>query len=259
MLVREARDGMDPSFGFVQHGPFELLVYLPWWRAGVVHGMTMRRHAFRGDSAARDVGALCESFRVEDLVVPRQCHGNGVLDLRPESVRRALVESSLGRLCRFEEGDALLIPCDQGTGGPRLAFGVMSADCVPVLLRAGTGWAAVHAGWRGLANGVIERAVKGLGGVVEGIVFASAGGAAYEVGREVVEAIGATAAFEPVRGRDDRALLDTAATAVNQLRRVAREAHLASAGICTIQEPRFHSFRRDGEAAGRGITFVVPP
>ena len=56
------------------------------------------------------------------------------------------------------EGDALV------TRDPRLALRVVTADCVPVLLATETAIAAVHAGWRGLAAGVISAAVERLAG-----------------------------------------------------------------------------------------------
>jgi copper oxidase (laccase) domain-containing protein len=89
-------------------------------------------------------------------------------------------------------------------------------------------------------------------------VFACAGGQRYEVGVEVLSAIGAQSVFVPATHRADCFLLDTAATAVRQLRDECPDLQVFAADICTISDTRFHSFRRDGEAAGRAITFVVP-
>jgi copper oxidase (laccase) domain-containing protein len=154
--------------------------------------------------------------------------------------------------------DALLAPVAQQHLGVRVAYGVITADCVPIVVRSARGWGVIHAGWRGLACGVIGRAVEALGEVSEAVIFASAGGTAYEVGPEVVESIGGTAVVAAAPGGQGKAFLDTADTARRQLEQVVPSAHVAVAGICTMSDRRFHSFRRDGGACGRAVTFIVP-
>ena len=249
---------MNDLFNIINHGGLELLVYRPWWESGVVHGMTTGALSFRGDSTASDCAFLCGALGVRDVVVPRQCHGKGVLDLRSPALLRDLVREQPGALCRFEEGDALLAPLTQEPEDAKLALGVMSADCVPILALSENGWALIHAGWRGLSNGVISAALGALGGVQEAAVFASAGGESYEVDRGVIDAIGPSAVFKASPRGQGKFLLDTGATAVRQLLAINGSISVASAGICTIQDGRFHSFRRDGERAGRGVTFVIP-
>jgi purine-nucleoside/S-methyl-5'-thioadenosine phosphorylase / adenosine deaminase len=129
---------------------------------------------------------------------------------------------------------------------PRLAAMVLTADCVPVVLGAPGVVAAIHAGWRGLAAGVLEegvRAVRELGGVeIVAIVGPCAGACCYEVGEEVHEAFGGA-------HRRDRSI---------DLRSIARE-RLSLAGVaevrdvraCTICDERFFSHRREGVRAGR--------
>lgn len=145
---------------------------------------------------------------------------------------------------------------------PELAVAVLVADCLPVLFAAPGGVAGAHAGWRGLAGGVLENTVAALceaagcaPGEVRAWLGASIGAAAFEVGPEVVQALGREPlerdqplfAFRPnpePRWRADLAGL-------------ARERLLASGvgtvsggGWCTLSEDsRFFSFR--GEAAGR--------
>ncbi len=124
---------------------------------------------------------------------------------------------------------------------------VLSADCLPVALGASGAVAMVHAGWRGLAAGVLEegvRAIRVLGGVddVVAIVGPGAGTCCYEVGEEVHAAFGGA-------HRDGRRV---------DLKAIAREALLA-AGVaevrdvqaCTICDERFFSHRREGARAGR--------
>ena len=128
---------------------------------------------------------------------------------------------------------------------------VLAADCVPVVLSAQGAVAAVHAGWRGMAAGVLEQGVAALGALAPGremhaAIGPCAGSCCYEVGAEVLAALGIPG--PPAGSR--KAMLD--------LRAAARE-RLAAAGVeqvqdvdlCTICDRRLFSHRRQGAAAGR--------
>lgn len=124
---------------------------------------------------------------------------------------------------------------------------VLAADCTPVVLGARGAVAALHAGWRGLAAGVLEegfRALREVGGrgEVVAVVGPCAGACCYEVGEEVH-----TAFASPHRnGR----LIDLRAIAHDRLLAlgVTRVLH---AQACTICDERFFSHRREGPRAGR--------
>ena len=132
---------------------------------------------------------------------------------------------------------------------------VLTADCVPVVLGAGGAVAALHAGWRGLAAGVLEegvRALRDVGGVGDAVAVVGpcAGACCYEVGEEV------HAVFQDAH-RHGRTI---------DLRAIARERLLAAGidevrdvGGCTICEKRFFSYRREGSRAGRqaGLAWLV--
>jgi YfiH family protein len=126
---------------------------------------------------------------------------------------------------------------------------VLAADCLPVAIAAPEGAVAmVHAGWRGLAAGVLEEGVRAVrelcGGSprLQALLGPSAGSCCYEVGREVHAAL--------ATGIEEKAPVD--------LRTIAR-ARLHAAGVvtvgalggCTICDERFFSHRREGEASGR--------
>jgi YfiH family protein len=140
---------------------------------------------------------------------------------------------------------------------------VLTADCLPVLLTAKSGdrVAAAHAGWRGLAGGVLEAAVNSLG-VSPDSVLAWLGPAIgpryFEVGAEVREALlagdpAAEVAFEAnARGRF---LADLFALARSRLRRLGVAA-VYGGGACTYADPgKFFSHRRDGKT-GRQATLI---
>ncbi|MCC7492115.1 MAG: peptidoglycan editing factor PgeF [Fimbriimonadaceae bacterium] len=153
--------------------------------------------------------------------------------------------------------DALL------TDQPAL-IGVRTADCLPLLLATGDGrWvAAVHAGWRGLAAGIVPRAAVALaaaaGCAVSGLLAAigpAIGPAVYEVGPEVAAQFAAAVITSGPRGREH---LHLAATAARQLRELGLTA-IDGGEVCTWEHPElFYSHRRDGACTGRQAAVVAP-
>lgn len=173
----------------------------------------------------------------------RQVHGTGVVDL--------------DRSPPLPEADA-----GYATGAG-IVCTVQVADCVPVLFcdDAGTVVAAAHAGWRGLAAGVVEATVRALP-VPPGTLMAWLGPAigpdAFEVGPEVRAAFleadpDAAACFRPRAA--GKFLADLHALARRRLER-AGVARVSGGGRCTFSEPElFFSHRRDGRC-GRMAALV---
>lgn len=135
---------------------------------------------------------------------------------------------------------------------------VMVADCLPIFLasRDGDRVGLAHAGWRGLAAGVVEAAVAALDCDPAKLVAwlgPAIGPAAFEVGPEVHEAFtardaAATAEFRP--GRGGRYLADLPALARRRLS-ACGVTWVGGGAACTYSDPaRFYSYRRDG-ATGR--------
>jgi YfiH family protein len=134
---------------------------------------------------------------------------------------------------------------------------VQVADCLPVLLAApdGRAVAAAHAGWRGLAAGVVDAALVALceaGGCAPADVCVwlgpCIGPRRFEVGADVVDAFGGGARFAPSAPRDGvpKWYADLAGLARDRLARLGVRAP-AGGGWCTVEAPaRFYSFRRDG-------------
>ncbi|MCG9727364.1 peptidoglycan editing factor PgeF [Vibrio brasiliensis] len=137
----------------------------------------------------------------------------------------------------------------------------MTADCLPVLLTntQGTQVAAVHAGWRGLANGIVENAVEKLEGELMAWIGPAIGAKVFEVGQDVVDAFTQTdpQAIEAFQPRDEQGkwLADMNLLVTQRLRRVGVE-HVYYSNLCTYADPeRFYSYRRDG-ITGRQATFI---
>jgi copper oxidase (laccase) domain-containing protein len=246
---------MNLSFAVVVHNGLSLLVYRPWWEGGVLHGMTLRPLSFTEGAIGESLADFYRATGVSLLAHPKQTHGDLYCDARSGDVLEAH-RAPNGSLSRFGEFDALIAPISQNVPSERLAYGIATADCVPVVMRGSLGWGIVHAGWRGLANGIVSKVASALGEVSEVAIFACAGGSVYKVGEEVIQAIGNTAVYK--HSPNGRALLDTAETAKNQLLPFVAAERIETSGICTIVDARFHSHRRDGEVAGRSMTFVVP-
>ena len=147
--------------------------------------------------------------------------------------------------------------------GPGQVCAVLTADCLPVLLAdlEGTTVAAVHAGWRGLAGGVLEATLDAMA-IPSGRVMAWLGPAigpgVYEVGEEVRRAFveldpGAGEAFRA--SREGRWLADLYWLGRRRLQ--ARGLYgVFGGGLCTYTDTdRFYSYRRDGQS-GRQATLI---
>jgi hypothetical protein len=151
---------------------------------------------------------------------------------------------------------------------PGTICGVLVADCLPILLcdHAGTVVAVVHAGWRGLAEGVIERTVSAIGALPSPLMAwlgPAIGPNHFEVGEEVRSAFmtndkQSSAAFIPHSSREDKWFADLFLLARQRLQK-AGVTDIYGGGICTFSNPaRFYSYRRDGDT-GRmaGLIWLV--
>jgi polyphenol oxidase len=153
-----------------------------------------------------------------------------------------------------------MLPGSTGQADAAVAFekgcvcAVLIADCLPIFLaaRAGDRIGVAHAGWRGLAAGVVEATVAALDCDPASLVAwlgPSIGRDAFEVGAEVREAFMAgdpAAAREFRAGRAGRWLADLPALAKRRLAG-AGVVDVQESGLCTYADPaRFYSHRRDG-------------
>jgi YfiH family protein len=145
---------------------------------------------------------------------------------------------------RGEPGDGLWT---DEAGLPMLAF---SADCLPIAVARTDGerrLAVVHAGWRGLSEGVVQTAVEAVGGASAAIVGPAIGPCCYEVGEEV------SSLFDEDLTVNRR--LDLWSAAERALRR-AGVAVVERVDLCTRCHPElFFSHRRSGRA--RGVQGVI--
>jgi YfiH family protein len=133
---------------------------------------------------------------------------------------------------------------------PALGLLVLVADCLPVALAGGGRVAMLHCGWRGLAGGIVERALATFDAPPAAAIGPGIGRCCYEVGEEVLRR------FDDLEGVAGGRMLD--------LRAVAR-AKLAAGGVESIEDvdlctscraDLFFSHRRDGGVTGRQCGLV---
>jgi len=150
---------------------------------------------------------------------------------------------------------------------PSRVIGVLTADCLPVVVTdaAGSRVAVAHAGWRGLAGGVLAEALVPFAadGELHAWLGPAIGSRAFEVGDDVRDAFvrrdpAHEAAFV-ARERPGKYLADIYALARHELVRSRPDGavHVAGGDRCTVTEAtRFHSHRRDGARSGRMATLA---
>lgn len=224
---------------------------------------------FRSANLGRSVGDDPEAVREnqrrfaealgvapERLAEVSQVHGTRVLR----------VGSDLAGL-RDEEADAVW------TDAPEVAVAVRTADCAPVLLRAWdpegrtTAVAAVHAGWRGAVQGIVQQTLEALAAAghaperMAAAVGPCIGPGAFEVGEEVVTAFRAVLgdALRTHTGPRGRPHLDLPGAVSTLLVRAGlAPERVSDLGACTASDPeRFFSHRRDAGRTGRHLSAIV--
>jgi YfiH family protein len=168
-----------------------------------------------------------------------------------KQIHSATCVAADGRCGILGQGDALL------EDRPGAVIAIKTADCIPILLvdERRRAVAAVHAGWRGtvarIAVGAVEAMRQRFGTAARDLHAAigpGIGKCCYEVGPEVA------AQF----GEQGRVHIDLAAA--NRVRLVeagVTPVRIYASNLCTLcRAEEFHSFRRDGEAAGRLYSFA---
>lgn len=216
-------------------GPYE--VAFSTRRGGVSHGAfeSLNLGLLTHDDpahVAENRRRLCTAARAdhEALSMNKQVHG--------ATVNRA------GRGRRGEEGDGLW------TDEPGLPMLKLTADCLPIALARANGrpaLALLHAGRRGLLEGIVQAGVAALGGKLVAVVGPGIGPCCYEVGEDIAADYRARFGAAAVQGRNldlwtvaERQLLDAGVESVERL------------DLCTAcNGEQFFSHRRDGPITGR--------
>lgn len=194
---------------------------------------------------ARLTAAL--GFAPGQVAFARQVHGTDLIEHPGNlSCSFSLPEDQKEQLKGAPEGDGHVVR------SPGLAALVFVADCLPVALSGPKGVAMVHAGWRGLAGGILAAASAAVE-ATSAAIGPGIGPCCYEVGAEVLEAFSGLG-----EGVADGRMLDLPEAARRLLSRAGVEA-VESAALCTSCEAAlFYSHRRDRGRTGRqaGVAWI---
>nr|WP_256134026.1 peptidoglycan editing factor PgeF [Xanthomonas vasicola] len=222
------------------------------------------------NSAEGDVPAQVERNRAllaEALALPstphwlRQVHGVGVVRVDAPPAAPGSTDGAANELPGAQEpvADAAV------TSVPGVVLAILTADCLPVVFAAvdGNEVAAAHAGWRGLADGVLERSMAAMRTPPQQLVAwlgPAAGPQVYEIGQDVFDAFvahDAQAQQAFVATRPGYWRVDLYALARQRLQQAGVPADAVyGGGLCTISDPqRFFSHRRD-RRSGRMATLA---
>lgn len=192
---------------------------------------------------AERLEGLARALGFGRVALPRQVHGSSVVDVGSPVAEGILVVGPADGLVS-DRGGVLLV--------------VTAADCVPVYLAEPSAGALglLHAGWRGVAAGVLEAGIGLLAdrfGTDPGSLRVHLGpaicGSCYRVGPEVVDALGRPAGEERV---DLRSLLAVRASEAG-----VNAARITASGWCTrCHKDQFHSHRGRGTQAGRMAAYL---
>jgi len=247
------------------------LKVIQWERYdGLLHGFMGRR----GGNSVGPYAGLNVSYRVGDdnqvvsqnvcdvkhlvgihdgkIVTMKQVHGDQIVEVKDKTLKEA------------GEADGMV------TAGTGIHLGVLTADCVPILILAPKHKmvAAVHAGWRGTLMGIAAKMVRRFNddyGVcadeIEAALGPSIGACCYEVKEDVTGPLReqwGRLAEENIQTRDGKAFVD-----LRQLNRAILEGagvpskHLFEIGRCTSCAPEeFFSYRRERKETGRQMSFI---
>lgn len=206
-----------------------------------------------GLSSGDDAQAVCANQGAlrQSLDLPaeprwlRQVHGSVVAELGPlPSTEKPEADAAVSRL-------------------PGTVLAILTADCLPVLFCAADGSTigAAHAGWRGLAAGVLEQTIEQMQSPAARLMAwlgPCIGASSYEVGEEVRKAFvewdpSAATAFAPTR--PGHWLCDLSALARQRLQ-AAGITHIYGGGFDTRTDTRFYSYRREGARSGRFASLI---
>ena len=226
-----ARAAFSSRIGGVSEPPYDTL------NLGILTGDDRERvRENRGRLAAR------LDLRPEQVAMGWQVHGTDLLDWRAPPDGGGFAEPG----AELEKVDGHV------TSVPGVALLVLVADCLPVALAAPGRVAMLHCGWRGLAGGIVERAVSGFDEAPEAVIGPGIGACCYEVGEEVLSA------FRDLRGVADGRMLDLRAVASQKLKAAGvQQVHHVGVDACTsCRADLFFSHRRDGPETGRQAGLV---
>ncbi|MGQ8365039.1 peptidoglycan editing factor PgeF [Glaciecola sp. 1036] len=148
------------------------------------------------------------------------------------------------------------------TSQKHLPLCVMTADCLPIVMTDGIEVAAVHAGWRGLAEGIVEKAVANFADPTRLAVWIgpSISQEKFEVGLDVIKYFTQYSSCIRPSSLNNKYLLDLPAICQQILNNAGVE-NIQLSNICSYRDERFFSHRQathsDIQQTGRNVTVII--
>lgn len=231
---------------FLSYPPLE---EIPW----LIQGTSLKIETKRRDDPALLSFLEALEIRTVPLITLKQVHSSRIITIKgdPENFKGI-------------SGDGLI------TDLPKVAIGVFTADCVPLILVAKKRRAigVIHAGWRGTIGGIARKAVREmikeydiLPEEVVALMGPAISAKCYEVGEEVMKAF--RECFPEGEGiissHKGRYFIDLSRANKYQLiREGIREDNIILTELCTfISSLKLPSYRREGKKAGRMLTLAM--
>lgn len=194
---------------------------------------------------------LAETFGVEEIVFPNQTHSSNVAIVTDKKVDLKNVDS--------------IVTNEKG-----LCIGVLTADCVPILLYDSVKGVcgSIHAGWRGSVEDIAGKTIRLMSSKfgskpkdIVGGIGPSISSRNYEVGGEVIEKVDKLISSKiPVitnRNKDKGNLDLWMLNKILMIQSGILQDNIEVMGICTYQDEAFYSARRDGIHTGRFASFIM--
>ena len=173
-------------------------------------------------------------YRFDRIFIPNQKHTNRVLDFFDPEI----------------EADGIFVR------GKKVPAGVLTADCLPVVITDFSSLAVVHAGWRGLVNGIIENALGFFERKRDIFAFIgpSAGKCCYEVQKDFMDDMLKKGIDKKYFYQDEKIRFSLKDLASDKLKRYGIK-EVFDISLCTICSDKFFSYRK-GDFDKRILTFA---
>lgn len=207
----------------------------------IIAGFTNQYYPF---SSEKDRIEFAKILKLDhkNIVVPKQVHSNNVI-----------IGTKAGNII---DTDGII------TNNKDLILSIQVADCIPIYLfdKQNHNIGLVHAGWRGVTAGIIENSIermKELDSIstnIKVLLGPSIRQCCFEVGLEVGKLF--SNQFQKI-GKDDRTQLDLQSVVIAKLINMdIQSKNISDINECTCCSEQYHSFRRDGNKAGRMIAMM---
>ena len=180
-----------------------------------------------------------------------QIHSNEIINIDELGLDEVEKRLQTGTL----KGDAFVFNLEQKK---KFMTVIKTADCVPIIIKGTRRCAVVHAGWRGLVSGIVEKATelvtsKCSNRKIECVIGPCICAKCYEVGDDLATKF-SDSCLE--KKNDGKYLLNLALSAEQAIKNIRPDAIVKSCGICTKENQNFYSYRGNPEIKARNLTFV---